>query len=167
MKLIPLILWLSVGVNMPGLAAVKTRPPVSIWTMPKSPHAQTVTLAWDLNPDPAIAFYSLYWGPAQSFYTNRLSPILSTNVTLTNLGVGIFHFSVTDTDTNRLESLFSTEAVWTNLPPAPVTNFLLSVSIQQSGDFTNWTTFTNLGQFQATNSGAPIYWRSLINIQPQ
>jgi hypothetical protein len=93
--------------------------------------------------------------------------ILSTNITLTNLGTGIFHFAATDTDTNGLESVFSVEAVWTNLPAPPVTNFLLSVSIQQSGDFTNWTTFTNLGQFQATNTGAPIYWRSLINIQPQ
>lgn len=92
---------------------------------------------------------------------------MQTNLTLTNLGVGTFYFAVTDVNSLGLESIFSNEAVWTNLPAPPVTNFLLSVSIQQSGDFTNWTTFTNLGQFQATNTGAPVYWRALMNIQPQ
>ena len=134
MKLIPLILWLSVGVNVLGLASVRQRrTPVHLGTQKNlGRHPQTVTLAWDPNPDPAIAFYSLYWGPGRGFYTNHVYPILSTNVTLTNLGTGIFHFAATDTDTNGLESAFSAEALWTNLPPAPVTNFLLSVSIEQS-----------------------------------
>jgi hypothetical protein len=145
------------------------RPRVSIRdlkTLQRDPRP-SVTLAWNAVDSPATAGYRLYWGPAIRFYTNMLFAGLSTNVSLTNLPAGQYFFAVTDYDTNGLESVFSNEVSWTNTPPPPVTNFLLSVSIQQSGDFTNWMVLTNLPAVLVTNSGQPVYWRALMNIQPQ
>ena len=126
----------------------------------------SVTLAWT-NPPIELIGNSLWQGGAPGLYTNLMLLPVSETVSLTNVPPGVYYFAVTDTDTNGLESPFSNEVVWSNTVPPPVTNFLLSVTIQQSSDFTNWTTFTNAGQFQATNSGAPVYWRALMNIQPQ
>lgn len=150
-----------------GVCLAPGAAPISLWNLPRTLHPQTVTLAWDESPDPTVIQYNLYQGMGPRAYTNFYTVLLSTNLTLTNIGQGVFYFAVTAVNSLALESDYSNEVTWTNLPPPPVTNFLLSVSIQQSGDFTNWTTFTNAGQFQATNTGAPIYWRALMNIQPQ
>jgi len=146
-----------------GLAA-SLRPPVSIWNLTR--HPQTVTLAWNASPDPSVDAYELYWGVHSGYYTNLLRGIVDTHATLTNLGQGVFYFAATAVDTNGLISDYSTEAIWTNLPPPPVTNFLLSVSIQQSADFTNWSALTNFS-LNVSNSGQPLYWRALMNIQPR
>jgi hypothetical protein len=127
----------------------------------------SVTLAWTNPPDGSLLFNRLYQGGDPGVYTNIMLLPLSESVSLTNVPPGVYYFAVTDIDTNGLESAYSNEAVWTNAAAPPVTNFLLSVTIEQSSDFTNWTTFTNAGQFQATNSGTPVYWRALMNIQPQ
>ena len=153
-------------VLMIGLAAT-LRPPASIWNLTRDPHPQTVTLAWSNSPDPTVVYYNLYQGGAARVYTNFYAFIFATNYTITNPGQGVFHFAATAVNTVGLESDYSNEAIWTNLPPPPVTNFLLSVTILQSPDLTNWTTFTNLSPVQATNSGQPVYWRALMNIQPQ
>jgi len=156
---------LILSLALVGLAAT-LRPPASIWKIPRVSRPQ-VTLAWDPVPDPALDGYRLYWGPATHFYTNALTVGNVTNVSFTNLALGTYFFAVKDFDTNGLESAFSNEVVWTNLALPPVTNFLLSVSIQQSGDMTNWTVLTNLPAVNVTNSGQPVYWRALMNIQPQ
>jgi len=155
--------WLIIA--LVGLAA--GAPPVH-FRLPLPRNSQpSVTLAWNPVGDPDLVGYWLYWGPATHFYTNVLAVGNVTNVSLTNLALGEYYFAVTDRNTNGLESVYSNEAAWTNRAPAPVTNFLLSVSILQSSDLTNWTTFTNLGPVQATNSGQPVYWRSLISITPE
>ena len=156
---------LAVGV----LGFGQPRPRVSIRdlrTLQRTPRP-SVTLAWDPVDSPATAGYRLYIGPFTHMYTGMVSVGISTNVSLTNLAAGWYFFAVTDYDTNGLESVFSNEVSWTNTPPPPVTNFLLSVSIQQSSDFTNWMLLTNLPAVLVTNSGQPVYWRALMNIQPQ
>jgi hypothetical protein len=136
-------------------------------------HPPTVTLAWNASVPWAppstqqITGYNLYWGDSPSHYTNFALCGNVTNYTLTNLSSGVYFFSVTAVDTLFLESVYSHEAVWTNLPPPPVTNFLLSVTIQQSSNLTNWTLLTNCPPVLVTNSGSPAYWRALMNIQPQ
>ena len=167
MKLIKLGLLGSVLAA--GVSLAPGADPVSIWnlrSMPRDPHPQTVTLAWNPSPDPAVDAYELYWGVTSRIYTNLIAGIVGTNITLTNLGQGVFYFAATAVDTNGLISDFSNEAIWTNLPPPPVTNFLLSVSIQQSADFTNWSALTNFS-LNVSNSGQPLYWRALMNIQPR
>ena len=113
-----------------------------------------------------VVGYHVYQGIAPGVYTNFYSVGNVTNLTLTNLGVGVFHFAATAIDAFYFESDYSNEAIWTNLPPPPVTNFLLSVSIQQSADFTNWSALTNFS-LNVSNSGQPLYWRALMNIQPR
>jgi len=160
MKLTPLM-----AIALAGLAAT-LRPPASIRSIPRTPHPQTVTLQWDYSPDPTVVSYNLYQGGASRSYTNFYPLIFANTFTITNPGSGVFHFAVTASN-GLLESDYSAEALWTNLPAPPVTNFLLSVSILQSGDFTNWLTLTNLPSVLVTNSGQPVYWRALMNIQPQ
>jgi hypothetical protein len=143
-----------------------SQPPISIWAIPHAHRPQTVTLAWDYSTDPAVDAYEVYWGPSSRTYTNLLSDILTNRASLTNLGQGTFYFAATAVDTNGLISDFSNEVVWTNLAPPLVTNFLLSVSIHQSTDFTNWSVLTNFS-LNVSNTGQPLYWRALMNIQPQ
>lgn len=167
-------LWLSIGLlaiagcALPRLDSPPTPAPRRVATLNivRTPRP-SVTLAWSNPPNIALAGNQLWQGGSSRTYTNFMPLPISESVSLTNVPPGVYYFAVTDTDTNGLASDYSNEVIWTNRAAPLVTNFLLSVQIQQSGDFTNWTTFTNLGQFQATNTGAPVYWRALMNIQPQ
>lgn len=166
-------LWLSIGLlaiagcALPRLDSPPTPAPRRVATLNivRTPRP-SVTLAWT-NPPLELWANGIYTGGYPRVYTNSFYFHPAEQISLTNLAPGIYYFAVTAFDTNGLESPFSNEVIWTNRAAPLVTNFLLSVQIQQSGDFTNWTTFTNLGQFQATNTGAPVYWRALMNIQPQ
>lgn len=171
-KLGPLLLSIGLiaiaGCALPRLDPPPTPAPRTL-VMPnvlRSPRP-SVTLAWTNPPDAALVRNNLYQGGAPGAYTNFTVLDLTESVSLTNVPPGVYFFAVTDTDTNGLESPYSNEVVWTNSVPPPVTNFLLSVQILQSSDFTNWTAITNLPAVLVTNSGAPVYWRALMNIQSQ
>lgn len=107
---------------------------------------QTVTLAWDPNPEVDIAGYRLYHGTETRFgNTNEvyLEPVIEiTNATqcvVTNLEYGFtYFFAVTAFNTSGLESDFSNEVSYTT-PNKPSTTTLrnpvrLSIILQRSDD---------------------------------
>src|SRR5882672_7883004 len=68
-------------------------------------------LAWDANPDPAVAGYMLYYGEVSRNYTGKVDVGNQTTYVLTGLleGKGYF-YAVTAYDSTRTESGFSNEA---------------------------------------------------------
>lgn len=131
--------------------------------------APWVMLAWNASPG-SISNYNVYYGVASRTYTNLVQAGNATNCIVTNLWAGrTYFFAATAVNDSGLESEYSTEVSYTVpggvLPP---TNYLLSVTVQQSQDMTNWTTATNLPALSFTNAtGAALYWRALMNIQAQ
>lgn len=124
----------------------------------------SVTLAW--SPVGNIVGYYVYWGPGTRSYTNSVFSS-TTNATVSGLNAGaLYYFAATSTNQLGLESVYSGEISYQ--VPAPLTNWLVSVSVQQSTNLTTWNTITNIAAFTVTNQpGAQYYWRSLVNIQPQ
>jgi hypothetical protein len=103
--------------------------------MPRVTTAASITLAWDASPDPGIAGYKVYYGPASRAYTNTVLAGLALTVTVSNLlSGGTYFLAATAVDTNGLESDFSAEVstalVLTNQPPT--LNPLNNVSINEN-----------------------------------
>jgi regulation of enolase protein 1 (concanavalin A-like superfamily) len=86
---------------------------------------QTVILAWDSSPDPAVVGYFRYYGSASGTYTNKADAGDVTNATVSGLLQGkTYYFCVTAYDSSGLESLPSTEVSYlvptsTNSATAP------------------------------------------------
>jgi hypothetical protein len=80
--------------------------------------AQSVTLAWDPNPEPDIAGYILYYGLSSGNYTSTTNVGNRTTNTVSGLSSGVtYYFVVTAYNTSSLESDPSTEINYT-IPPA-------------------------------------------------
>lgn len=80
--------------------------------------AQSVTLAWDQNPENDIAGYILYYGVASGNYTNAINVGNTTTNTVSGLISAVtYFFVVTAYNTSSLESDPSTEISYT-VPPA-------------------------------------------------
>jgi hypothetical protein len=76
--------------------------------------AQSVTLAWDPNPDPAIAGYRLYSGTSSRIYTQQLEVGNTTTTLVSNLADGrTYFFAVTAYSTAGAESIPSNEVSYT------------------------------------------------------
>src|ERR1017187_4257925 len=72
--------------------------------------AQSITLAWDPSPDPAVTGYNVYYGGAGGSYTNITSVSNVTSTTISGLAEGVtYYFVVTATDGSGDESVFSNE----------------------------------------------------------
>jgi hypothetical protein len=56
--------------------------------------AQSVTLAWDLDTDPTVVGYRLYYGTSSGTYTQRSDVANTTTATISNLAVGYTYFFV-------------------------------------------------------------------------
>jgi len=56
--------------------------------------AQSVTLAWDLDTDPTVVGYRLYYGTSSGSYTQRSDVANTTTATISNLAVGFTYFFV-------------------------------------------------------------------------
>lgn len=83
---------------------------------------QSVTLAWDSNPESDIGGYIVYYGCASRNYTNAVNVGNVTTNTVRGLVDGAtYFFAVTAYNTNGLESDFSDEVSYSsaggNLPP--------------------------------------------------
>jgi hypothetical protein len=83
---------------------------------------QSVTLAWDPNPETDIGGYIVYYGSASRNYTNAINVGNVTTNTVRGLVDGAtYFFAVTAYNTNGLESDFSDEVSYSsaggNLPP--------------------------------------------------
>lgn len=76
--------------------------------------AQSVTLAWDPNPDPTIAGYRLYSGTSSGVYTQHLEVGNTTTTLVSNLADGrTYFFAVTAYDRTGAESIPSNEVSYT------------------------------------------------------
>jgi hypothetical protein len=72
--------------------------------------AQSVTLAWDPNPETDVGGYMVYHGTASRNYTNAVNVRNVTTNTVSGLVNGVtYFFAVTAYNTNGLESDFSDE----------------------------------------------------------
>lgn len=77
-------------------------------------HSATVTLAWDPNPEPAVAGYRLYIGTSSGYYTSSVDVAASTRATISSLIEGItYYMAVTAYDTSGNQSGYSDEIVYT------------------------------------------------------
>jgi hypothetical protein len=72
--------------------------------------AQTVTLAWDPNPDPAIVGYRVYGGTSSGVYSQYINVGKVNAVSLSPLQAGkCYFFAITDYDATGRESARSNE----------------------------------------------------------
>ena len=85
----------------------------------------TVTLAWDPNPEADLAGYKVYWGSATRTYGAPVTvpgTPASPTYTVAGLAAGTWYFAVTAYNTAGLESGFSNEVSATiSIPPQPPT----------------------------------------------
>jgi hypothetical protein len=73
-----------------------------------------VTLTWDRNPEQDISGYRIYYGTASRVYNWFVDVGNVATYTVTGLpdDGGTYYFAATAYDTSRVESTYSTEAVW-------------------------------------------------------
>lgn len=165
--------------------ALAAEPPPTLPPMPAAPvdipippgtivpaFDSSVMLAWNTNLAANIAGYRVYWGDVSIFYTQRVDVGNLTFATIGGLQPATrYFFAATDYDTNAFESDFSAEVSYLVPPPPPPpapTNYLISVSIEQSGDMTNWLSTIDLPALVVTNSGgAGLFFRAHLQILPQ
>lgn len=89
---------------------------------------QSVTLAWDPNPEPDVAGYIVYFGNASRNYPYQTNVGNVTTATVYGLQEGLtYFFAITATNTSGLESDFSNEV--TNAVPQDVTNSVPTISV--------------------------------------
>ena len=82
---------------------------------------QSVTLAWDANPEPDVSTYLVYYGTSSRQYLYSTNVGNVTTATVYGLAEGVtWYFAVTAVNTSGLESNFSNEV--TNAIPSNVTN---------------------------------------------
>jgi hypothetical protein len=75
---------------------------------------QSVTLAWNPDPDPNLAGYRLYCGTRRGVYTQRIEIGKATTTSVSNLAVGrTYFFAVTVYNTAYMESPPSNEVSYT------------------------------------------------------
>jgi len=87
----------------------------------------SVNLAWDPSPDPDVAGYRIYFGPASGDYTNVIDVGLLNSRTIPLLaGDGTYYFAVTTYSYEGLESDYSNEVNYTPL----VVNAALDTTIE-------------------------------------
>ena len=87
---------------------------------------QSVTLAWDPNPEPDVSGYVVYYGTQPRSYPLSTNVGNVTTATVYGLKEGLTHFfAITARNTSGLESDFSNEV--TNAIPASVTNRVPSI----------------------------------------
>jgi hypothetical protein len=131
----------------------------------------TVTLAWNPSPGSGVTNYNIYYGVTSGAYTNQTPVGNVTNATIGLPARGVrYYFAATAVNASGLESVYSSEISWLDpLPPPPPTNWLVSVTVQQSQDNTNWLDLTNLPALSFTNppTAPALYWRTKMNITPQ
>ncbi len=90
--------------------------------------SRSLNLAWDPSPDPSVAGYAVYYGPAPGQYTNRIDAGASLTLTTPSLADGLYYFSATAHDAQGNESDFS-NVVGTNLVTTVVSNVPINVSV--------------------------------------
>jgi hypothetical protein len=98
-----------------------------------SAFAAQVTLAWDVNSDPAVVGYKLYYGLASQSYSVTIDVGSSTTAALSGLQpASTYYFAATDYDGHGQESGFSNE-VSSTVPAADTTPPTVSITSPSDG----------------------------------
>jgi hypothetical protein len=98
-----------------------------------SAFAAQVTLAWDVNPDPAVVGYKLYYGLASQSYSVTIDVGSSTTAALSGLEpASTYYFAATDYDGLGQESGFSNEVSYT-VPVVDTTAPTVSITSPSDG----------------------------------
>lgn len=130
------------------------------------PTLRTNWLAWDYTNLTAVSNFSRYWGPAPRSYTNSvLTGLMLSNRYVWALGTTTY-LSVTAWGTNGLQSTNSNEV---RLPPAPLTNWVLTVTssgatnLQWRSSLARGAAWHSLGatNYMATNDWGKPWWRGV------
>lgn len=80
--------------------------------------AVNISFAWDANPEADLAGYKLFIGPSSRNYTNHVALGRVTSHVIVGLpDSGVYYFAITAVNSNGLESGYSTELRYPNLPP--------------------------------------------------
>jgi hypothetical protein len=122
------------------------------------PPPSGITLFWNASPDPTVAGYSVYYGPASGYYTNRLDVGLRTNALVSGLAAGsTSYFAATAYDSLGRESIPSNEAIYTapgilmvgvgadqRLHVTFPANAGHTYEIEASTNFVSWTTISTV-----------------------
>lgn len=94
--------------------------------------APRVTLAWDANSEPDLSGYKLHYGTTSGAYTETIDVGNSTTATMPNLPSGsTYFFVVTAYNTERLESLPSNEASYTQPMPQAVSLIIQALEVPE------------------------------------
>lgn len=121
-----------------------------------------VTLGWNLNPEPEVQGYRLYWGAASRFYTNFIRFGNTNQGTVPGIArTNRNYFALTAINSAGIESDFSDELAWPNpvLPPY-YTNFAVLLPYDFSTNANGpWLTYTARLHYVSQTNG-PMYWRS-------
>lgn len=133
-------------------------------TPTKSTVSPSVTLAWDISPDPRVAGYNVYEGNASRNYTNTINAGATNALTVRDLVRGAtYFFAATCYATNGLESDYSVEVSYSvpaPLPPPTGLNIIV-LTVQASTNLVNWATV--LGP-EPMDASAPFsFYRSVIS----
>lgn len=142
---------------------------------------QSVTLAWDPNPESDLAGYIVYYGSASRNYTNAVNVGNITTNTVSGLVNGAtYFFAVTAYNTNGLESDFSAEVSYlassdsviaTTLQPIlSRSNVVFRGTSSVAGlaawfDLSEGTNTSNWHQVPAQSPTNQVYWAVLATNQ--
>ena len=151
------------------------------------PAGQSITLTWNANPDPAVAGYTVHYGPASNTYLYSVNVGNVTNAAIPGLTAGAtYYFAVTAYDSVGTQSDYSNEASYVvptltaqmQIHSAPAGKFVLTVTgpvgntyeIQATTDFTNWSVIGtgvvgNNGSLNFTDANAGSYSRRFYRTQ--
>jgi hypothetical protein len=84
---------------------------------PSRAWAGDVALQWDLNTEPDIAGYKVYYGTSSRTYSTPAALGVQSTYTVTGLAPGTYYFAVTAFNTDGMESSFSNEVSTTITGP--------------------------------------------------
>ncbi len=111
-----------------ALAALSTRAALGFLLLISTlAYSAQTTLAWDPNPDPAVAGYMLYYGQASGNYTGNIDVGNVSQYTVSGLlDATTYYYAVTAYDFGRTESGFSNEVSASTASAVPLAAFSAS-----------------------------------------
>lgn len=134
--------------------------------LPSAFSAQSVTLAWDPNPENDIGGYIVYYGPASRNYTNAVNVGNVTTNTVSGLVDGAtYFFAVTAFNTNGLESDFSDEVSYAPPNPIPTLFVLRAITTRSNVTLRGWcSTPWPLLWYELYNAASNQTWTAIASV---
>jgi hypothetical protein len=167
MKVLPVTLALVLLTVMAafGQPALPALPPAKL----TATNRMVVTLAWDPSPttNSGPITYKVYYGGRSGTYTNSVPAGTNLTASVTGLAAATtYYFVATATDTNKLESDYSTE-VFTKTPTNVITTITTTIQVianiqasgKSNGQYTNYSSIVVTNLVNPTNN---LFFRSTI-----